>query len=250
VLPLALFFAAIIGLALGMLGGGGSILTVPVLVYVLHIEPKLAIAMSLPIVGFTSAFGAWRHARIGNVQLRRAFLFGGIAMTGAYAGGRVARYIDPRVQLAILGAMMAGAAVSMLRSAARHRDDAPVPHETSPFLYLVGLGVGLLTGLVGVGGGFLIVPALVVFGSVPIKQAVGTSLAVIAMNCAAGFAGQSGEEHVRWGFVAAFTVVTTAGLLAGTAIVPYVRQVTLKRGFAVLLLIISALVLWNNRSLL
>jgi len=250
VFTLALLAALFIGLSLGMLGGGGSILTVPVLVYMLRFDPKLAITMSLPIVGLTSAFGAWRHWRLGNVRIQRALLFGGIAMISAYAGGRAARWLDPRVQLAILGIMMAVAAVSMLRSAARDRGDLPEPHVNPALLYTVGLGVGALTGVVGIGGGFLIVPALVVFGGVSMRQAVGTSLLVIAMNCVAGYAGQAGGAAVDWFFVSYFTAVSMGGLLAGTAILPYIRQNTLKRGFAVFLLLIAALVLWNNRSLL
>jgi hypothetical protein len=245
-----LLFALLIGLALGMLGGGGSILTVPVLVYVLHVDPKLAITMSLPIVGLTSAFGAWRHWRLGNVRLRRALLFGGVAMVGAFAGGRAARWLDPRVQLALLGVLMAAAAISMLRSAARDRTEAPEPHVHPLLLYSVGLGVGALTGIVGIGGGFLIVPALVVLGGVPMRQAVGTSLLVIAMNCVAGYAGQAGRADVDWVFISWFSAVAISGLLGGTAVLRYVRQQTLKRGFAVLLLVIATLVLWNNRSLL
>ena len=247
---LALAFALIIGLALGMLGGGGSILTVPVLVYVLGIEPKLAIAMSFPIVGLTSAFGAWRHWRLGNVRLERALLFGGVAMLGAFAGGRIARLLDPRVQLAILGIAMAAAAVSMLRSSLRAPDESPAANIHPALLYGVGLAVGVLTGIVGIGGGFLIVPALVILGGVAMRQAVGTSLLVIAMNCVAGYAGQAGNTIVDWRFVATFSAVAICGLLAGTALLRFVKQNALKRGFAVLLLLIAALVLWNNRSLL
>ncbi|MCX5768639.1 MAG: sulfite exporter TauE/SafE family protein [Gemmatimonadetes bacterium] len=247
----ALGFALVIGILLGMLGGGGSILTVPVLIYALGFDPKLAIAMSLPIVGFTSAIGAWRHWRAGNVDVRQALLFGIVAMTGAYAAGRASRGIDPRIQLAILGVAMTGAAISMLHSASNDAAARPAETKSSPwFLYGVGLAVGVLTGVVGVGGGFLIVPALVVLGGIPMRQAVGTSLMVIAMNCAAGFAGQAGHQPIDWRFVATFSVVATGGIVSGAMLLSYVKQQTLKRAFAVLLLMIAALILWQNRSLL
>ncbi|MBI3504686.1 MAG: sulfite exporter TauE/SafE family protein [Proteobacteria bacterium] len=249
-LILSIVFALLIGLSLGLLGGGGSILTVPVLVYALGFEAKLAITMSLPIVGVTAAFGAWRHWRLGNVQLERALLFGGVAMVGAYAGGRGARWLDARVQLAILGIVMAASAVSMLRSAARDRANEPEPHVHPLLFYTVGLGVGALTGIIGIGGGFLIVPALVVLGGVAMRQAVGTSLLVIAMNCVAGYAGQASRDVVDWRFVTYFTAVSMVGLLAGTAMHRFTGQTALKRGFAVFLFLIALLVLWNNRSLL
>lgn len=253
-------FAALIGLSLGLLGGGGSILTVPVLVYVLDFAAKPAIAMSLPVVGATSLVGALSHWRAGNVHLRTALLFGAIAMAGSYLGARLAVFLTGATQLLILAVVMLTAAASMLRrgpvTAVIGDPDAgraTTPAETSiPLarLLLVGLAVGILTGIVGIGGGFLIVPALVVLGRVPMKQAVGTSLLVIAMNSASGFAGYAGTVEVPWPFLAAFTGVAVAGILAGTFLVRFVSAASLKRGFAVFLLAVGGLMLYQNRGVL
>jgi hypothetical protein len=169
-LPTPLGLAALIGLSLGVIGGGGSILTVPIFVYVLGFDPKLAIAMSLPVVGGTSLIGAISHWKEGNVKLKMAALFGIIAMAGAYAGARLAIFLSGSLQLALLAIVMLIAAVSMFRSA--RRDSRPVANTTPEtpampvgLLVPVALGVGLVTGLVGIGGGFLVVPALVVLAT-------------------------------------------------------------------------------------
>ncbi len=246
---LGYFFAALIGLALGTLGGGGSILTVPVLVYVLGFAPKLAIAMSLPVVGTAALVGVITHWRAGNVHLQTAALFGSVAMVGSYTGARASIWFSGRTQLIILGVAMVAAAVSMLRNAARDGVREEASHAPHPALLLaVGLGVGMLTGLVGIGGGFLIVPALVVLGRVPMKQAVGTSLLVIALNSASGYLGHRGEGAVPWGFVIRFAGVAVLGILAGTALVRHISTRQLKRAFALLLVVIGVLVLWQNRG--
>jgi len=244
---LGYLFAALIGLALGTLGGGGSILTVPVLVYVLGFDPKLAIAMSLPVVGTAALVGVVSHWRAGNVQMQTAAIFGSVAMVGSYAGARASIWFSGRVQLLILGTVMVAAAVSMMRNAAQdERPEAAPPH--TGLLLGVGLGVGLLTGLIGIGGGFLIVPALVILGRVPMRAAVGTSLLVIALNSTSGYLGHAGRAVVPWGFVMSFTAVAVAGILAGTALVHHIPTRQLKRAFALLLVIIGALILWQNRS--
>ena len=246
---LGYLFAALIGLALGTLGGGGSILTVPVLVYVLGFDPKLAIAMSLPVVGTAALVGVATHWRAGNVRLKTAALFGSVAMVGSYTGARASVLLTGRVQLLILGSVMVAAAASMLRSAVR--DAAGAVDETPPHPVLmlsVGFGVGLLTGVIGIGGGFLIVPALVILGRVPMKSAVGTSLLVIALNSASGYLGHHGREIVPWDFVVRFTVVAVFGILAGTALVRHIPTRQLKQAFAVLLVVIGVLIVWQNRA--
>lgn len=242
---LGLALAALVGLSLGLLGGGGSILTVPIFVYVLGFAAKPAIAMSLPVVGTTSLVGAISHWRAGNVDLRAALLFGGVAMVGAYAGARLAVFVPGEVQLIMLAVLMLAAAFSMLRSGRRQPDapDAPGARPSVGLLAVIGLAVGMTTGLVGIGGGFLVVPALVVLGKVPMKQAVGTSLLVIAMNSAAGFAGYLGQVEIEWGFTALFTAVAIVGILAGTWLIRFVSPAALKRGFAIFLLIIGGLML-------
>ena len=245
-LALGLALAAVIGLSLGLLGGGGSILTVPIFVYVLGYDAKPAIAMTLLVVAATSVVGAAGHWREGRVHTRMALTFGLVAMAGAYAGARLAALLSGAVQLAALGVVMLVAALAMFRG--RPADPAGTGPRPFPLVLLAGLGVGLLTGVVGIGGGFLIVPALVLLARLPMKDAVGTSLVVIAMNAAAGFAGYVGRVAIPWGFVALFTAVAVGGILAGTRLVRYVSQQQLRRGFAVFLLAMGALVLYQNRD--
>jgi uncharacterized membrane protein YfcA len=235
------------------MGGGGSILTVPIFVYVLAFEPKLAIAMSLPVVGVTSLVGALGHWRGGNVDLKTAALFGVVAMIAAYAGARLAAFLTGAMQLSLLAVIMLAAAISMFRSARRPptaqtttaREDRPASLR---LLVPVAVCVGLVTGIVGIGGGFLIVPALVLLARIPMKQAVGTSLLVIAMNCASGFVGYMGRVDIPWMFVLGFTTIAVLGILAGTYLVRYVSQRALKQAFSVFLIAMGTLILVQNRK--
>ena len=250
---LGYLLALIIGLTLGTLGGGGSILTVPVFVYVLHFDPKLAIAMSLPVVGATSLVGAIGHWRAGNVHMPSALWFGVFAMTGAYTAATLSTQLRGRVQLFLLGGVMLAAATLMLRNSfmetGRTRAVSAV-RASRATLAVVGLGVGALTGIIGIGGGFLIVPALVILAGVPMHQAVGTSLLVITLNALAGFAGQRQRTEIPVAFVVTFSVVAMIGILAGTRLARHVEQRLLKQAFAVLLLILACWVLWQNHGLL
>ena len=248
-LPLALSLATLIGLSLGLLGGGGSILTVPVLVYVLGFAAKPAIATSLPVVGVTSLVGAALHWRFGNVRVATALTFGPLAMVGAFAGAKLSVFLSGAVQLALLAVVMLAAAGSMLR-VNRDATDGPASAARLRFglLVPVALVVGALTGLVGIGGGFLVVPALVLLARVPMREAVGTSLLIIAMNSAAGFAGYLGTVDLDWGFLAGFTTAAVAGALVGTMLVSRVPQAALKRGFGVFLLAVGGFVLFQNRN--
>jgi uncharacterized protein len=253
VVLLGYLLALVIGLSLGMLGGGGSILTVPVFVYVLHYDPKLAIAMSLPVVGVTSLFGAISHWRAGDVRLATAIFFGVFTMTGAFVAARLSTRLDGRTQLFLLGVTMLAAAVLMLRDSARGLPsgaDVLSRGASRLTLAIVGLSVGALTGLIGIGGGFLIVPALVVLAHVPVRQAVGTSLLVITMNSLAGFAGQHQVDQIPVRFLLAFGAVAIVGVVAGTRLSHRVEPRTLKRALAVLLLVVAALVLWQSNVFL
>lgn len=256
-ITLALALAALVGLLLGLLGGGGSILTVPIFVYVLGCGAKDAIAMSLAVVGATSLFGAAKHWRAGNVNPRVALTFGGIAMTGSYLGTRLATFVSGPVQLALFAIVMLVAAFFMFR------DQRTAPTATRggaiaacspplPFwqIALPGVAVGTLTGLVGVGGGFLIVPALVLLAKVPVKQAVGTSLLVIAMNAAAGFVGYLGQAEVQWEITVTFMAVAIAGILVGSTLVRFVPPHTLRRSFAVFLVLMGVFILYQHRAVL
>jgi uncharacterized protein len=244
--PLGGGMAVLIGLTLGLLGGGGSILTVPVLVYVLGVEAKPAIAMSLPVVGITSLVGATLQWRQGTIRLQTAITFGLFAMGGAFLGARLAAFLAGATQLVILAVVMSVVAAAMLRGSTP--TSAVSLHARPTLLAAVAIGVGLLTGLVGIGGGFLVVPALVLLAGVPMREAVGTSLLVIAMNAASGFIGHMGEVSLDWSLLASFTLLTVLGAVAGTALAPKVPQHMLKRAFALLLLAMSAFVLYQNRS--
>ena len=252
-LVLGIALGALVGLALGLLGGGGSILTVPIFVYVLGFGAKEAIAMSLAVVGAVSLFGAAGHWRAGNVDLRVALVFGAVAMAGTYLGARLAVFFSGAAQLILFAMVMLLAAWFMFHPRkVDARGPAPAGLGQMPLALIVaeGLAVGVLTGLVGVGGGFLIVPALVLLGKVPMKQAVGTSLLVIAMKSAAGFLGYLGQVQVAWGLMAVFTAVAVGGILLGTYLVRFVPQAALQRAFAVFLVVMGTFILYQNRGVL
>lgn len=247
----------LIGLSLGLLGGGGSILTVPVFVYVLGFPAKEAIAMSLAVVGATSLVGAAGHWRAGNVNSRVALIFGAVATAGTYAGARLAVFFSGQAQLTLFAVVMLVAAVFMARgreeavpTSIAERASAQRTPAYTVLLIAEGIAVGVLTGLVGVGGGFLIVPALVLLAGIPMKEAVGTSLLVIAVKSAAGFYGYLGQVEVAWGFMAAFTCVAVVGILSGAYLVRFVPQATLRRAFSVFLVAMGALILYQNRAVL
>ncbi|HKW10641.1 MAG TPA: sulfite exporter TauE/SafE family protein [Gemmatimonadaceae bacterium] len=244
--------ALAIGLSLGILGGGGSILTVPIFVYVMGYTAKQAIAMSLVVVGATSLVGAIRHWRVGNFDVRAAAVFGFLAMVGARLGAEVARVIPGIVQLALLGVVMLVAATLMLR----RRDDSAARSPKGGGVFAsaataaVGLGVGLLTGLIGTGGGFLFVPALVLLARLPMKVAVGTSLFVITLSTAAGAFGYRGQVTVPWGVLALFTMIAIVGIFMGTWLLHYVSQQALRRAFAYFLFGMAGFVLYQNRAVI
>jgi hypothetical protein len=254
---LGYFLALVIGLSLGILGGGGSILTIPIFIYVMGFAPKQAIAMSLPVVGATSLLGAIGHWREGNVDWRAAVVFGALAMAGARLGAEVAKSVPGFVQLSLLGIVMLIAAAMMLRP---RRDVSPSTASESrtgarralsvAATSGAGLGVGVLTGLVGIGGGFLFVPSLVLLARLPMKTAVGTSLFVIALSTVAASAGYRGQAAIPWNVVVIFTAVAVVGILAGTRLVRHVSQPTLRRSFAYFLFVIAAFILYQNRGVL
>ncbi len=235
--------AVLVGVTLGLLGGGGAILTMPVLVYILRVPVKAAVPSSLVVVGLASLVGMLRHRRAGHVNSRAALAFGPAAVVGSLAGSRLALSVDGRLQLAIFAMVLVVAAVQMLQ--ASRRDAAIVQHVPRPLPVLMGIGggVGVLTGLVGVGGGFLFVPALTILAGLEMKQAVGTSLALITLSCAAGLVGYLGKVHLDVSLVAWFTGLALVGVAIGSALVPRMPQAGLRRGFAILMLVMGVLVL-------
>ncbi len=251
-LILGLGLALLVGLTLGMLGGGGSILAIPIFVYVLGFSAKEAIAMSLAVVAATSLVGAAGHLRVGNFNLRVAFSFGPFAMVGTFLGARFAVVFSGSAQLMMFAVIMVLAAVSMLRGQKPTKKSEPLairrPGLALAVMVVAGLGVGAVTGLVGVSGGFLIVPALVVVLGIPMKEAVGTSLLVNSLKSSTGFIGYMGQVTVYWGFMAAFAAVAIVGILVGTHLVRFVAPAVLRRAFAVFLLVMGVWIFYQNRS--
>lgn len=248
---LGLFLAVVMGLALGLLGGGGSVLAVPILVYVLGFGAKEAVAASLAVVGLTSLFGAAEHWREGRVRLRVALVFGPIAAAGAYLGAHLAGFLSGAAQLSLFAGVMLVAALFMFGNGGPGEDGKEEFSDGSVVRLLLrfavpGTGVGVLTGLVGVGGGFLVVPALVLLGGIPMQAVVGTSLLVIAMNSFAGFAGYLGKAEIPWGLMSLFTTLAVAGSFSGAYLVRFVPQHALKRGFAVFLIAMALFILYEN----
>jgi hypothetical protein len=240
--PLGLALSVLVGVSLGFFGGGGSILTVPLLVYAFGLPPKQAIASSLLVVGAASLVGALAHWRAGNVEPRTGLAFGAAGMAGAYAGGRASAWVDGALLLLLFAAMMVLTAVALWRG--RRAPAAPAPGGRSlGRLVAQGLGVGLFTGLVGAGGGFLIVPALALFAGLPMQAAVGTSLFVIVLNALAGFAGYRTHVAVDPALVAAVTAAAIAGTFAGSALARRVDPASLRRAFAFFVLAMAAFVI-------
>jgi len=241
--------AVAIGLVLGLLGSGGSILTVPVLVYLAHQPDKVAIAESLAIVGGIALVGAIPYARLKLVDWHSVLYFGVPGILGTYMGAAAARWVPGAVQLALFAVVMMLAAIPMFRGGPEVEEGVgPRKRQALWKVAGEGLAVGVLTGLVGVGGGFLIVPALVLLGGLSMRLAVGTSLLIIAIKSAAGFwkytevlAGVG--QQVDWGLIGLFTAVGIGGSFLGSAFSQRVPQAQLKRGFAIFLVVMGSFIL-------
>ncbi|MHA7295142.1 sulfite exporter TauE/SafE family protein [Arthrobacter sp. HLT1-21] len=246
-LVLVLALSVMIGLSLGVLGGGGSILTVPILVYVAGFEPKEAIAASLFVVGVTSAVSVISHARGGRIVWRTGLIFGAAGMAGAFIGGLLGGQIPGQILLIAFAVMMVATSVAMLRGRKKGRGNdpaEPVKHEL-PLgrVVLDGAIVGLVTGLVGAGGGFLVVPALALLGGLPMSVAVGTSLVVIAMKSFAGLAGYLTTVHLDWGLTLAVTAAAIVGALIGSRLAGRIPEAALRKAFGWFVLAMGLFVL-------
>ena len=241
-IALTIALAVLVGISLGLLGGGGSILTVPLLAYVAGMDAKPAIATSLLVVGVTSAIGAITHARAGRVRWRVAALFGAAAMAGAYAGGLLARFIPGTALLIAFAAIMIAAGIAMLRG---RKDTAADGEQPLPLVKttLLGVTVGVISGLVGAGGGFLLVPALALLAGLPMPAAVGTSLVVISMQSFAGFAGHLATEHIDWRLAGLVTAAAVLGALIGGRLIAFVDPNTLRKLFGWFVLLMASVML-------
>ncbi|MGD8859123.1 MAG: sulfite exporter TauE/SafE family protein [Myxococcales bacterium] len=248
-LLLALTLSLLIGLSLGLLGGGGSILTVPILVYALGVPAKEAIATSLFVVGVTSLAAVVPHARAGRVQLRTGIIFGTAGMVGAYLAGLVAHYIPASILLLSFAAMMLVTAVAMMRGRRSAGEDSETDVERPlPVAKVVaeGLVVGAVTGLVGAGGGFLVVPALVLLGGLPMRVAVGTSLVVISMKSLAGLAGYLGHVSIDWKLAVIVALSAVVGSMVGGRLAARISQERLRKGFAWFVVVMGAFMLFKQ----
>ena len=234
---LALVGALLVGLSLGLLGAGGSILTVPVLAYLVGEPQKSAIAESLLIVGAIATTGSIRYQRLGLIDWRTVVLMGVPGMLGSFLGASLSRLLSGHVQFVLFALVAIAAAGRMLTM--RDSPDEFTPARREPWQpILVGIGIGLLTGIVGVGGGFLIVPALVVFLGLPMRNAIGTSLVIIVANCIVGFAKQwgGGSEAlpIHWWVVGIFAAVGAVGSVVGATLAPKLPHAKLRVVFACL----------------
>jgi uncharacterized protein len=234
-----------IGVTLGMLGGGGSMLTLPMLVYVLDVAPASAISASLFVVCVTSATGALAHARAGRVVWRVGAIFGLAGMAGAYAGGHFARFIPVRVVLPAFGLVMLLTSFSMMFG---RREQEPTPLAAASGVSVlrsiaIGTGVGALSGVVGAGGGFLIVPALESAGGLALPEAIGTSPLITAIQSLAGFAGRLGHVDLDWRLIGVMSGLSVIGCVGGARTVRYLSPRSLRRSFAWLILGMALLLL-------
>ncbi|WP_313806938.1 sulfite exporter TauE/SafE family protein [Flavobacterium sp.] len=249
------FGALLIGLVLGLTGGGGSILTVPLLVYVLGINPITATAYSLFIVGTTSSFGAVHNYIKGNVELKKGFLFAIPSFTVVYLTRKYIVPIIPDVMIktsfftltkevflmVVFGIIMLLASLSMLK---KRRDLSTETKSDSLFKFILQtVAVGFLIGLVGAGGGFLIIPSLVFFAKLPMRKAVATSLFIIALNSLIGFTGDVQNLDIDWQFLCIFTSISVTGIFIGIYLNKFLNDAQLKKGFGYFVLLMAVFIL-------
>jgi uncharacterized protein len=239
--------ALVIGLSLGLLGSGGSILTVPVLVYLVQEPQKLAIAESLAIVGGISLVGAVPYLLKKHVHWKSVLWFGIPGVAGTYLGAYFSQWLSGAMQLLLFALLMLVAAYTMWR-AKNPSADKDKRHPLWKIL-LEGLAVGIITGLVGVGGGFLIIPALVLLGGLSMRLAVGSSLLIIAMKSFVGFfkyLSVLSEYHINWGLIALFVSLGIAGSFTGSFLSQKVPQQLLRKLFSVVLVMLGTFILYQN----
>lgn len=233
-----------IGLSLGFLGGGGSILTVPALVYIVGQSPQAAVTASLLIVGVNSMLGAFFHRTQGTQNWRVALLFGGSGMLTAYLAAGLSKLLPSTVLMLLFATLMLVVGSLMILSKPPARQ-----HQASRgwlITVLSGAGVGVLTGFLGVGGGFLIVPALVMLVGLPIRQSVGTSLIIIAMNSLAGLLGHLHGLSIDMTVVTLFVTAGLAGSLLGARLAKVIKPEQLRTSFAAFVMLLGGFLLYDN----
>ncbi len=246
--------SVLIGISLGLIGGGGSILTVPVLVYLFGVNPVLATAYSLFIVGSTSLVGVLPKYKQGLVNLKTALIFGVPAIVAVYATRRLivpaipdelfsfADFVVTKsiLMMLLFAVLMVFASYSMIKGKKEDENGKEAEQTFNyPMILLEGTVVGILTGLVGAGGGFLIIPALVLFSKLPMKQAVGTSLLIIAAKSLIGFTGDIGHTMIDWKLLFIVTALAIAGIFIGNRMSYKISGEKLKKGFGWFVLVMG-----------
>jgi uncharacterized membrane protein YfcA len=257
-LILGYVLAIAIGLSLGLIGGGGSVLAVPIMVYVLDVPAKSAIAMSMFVVGFVSLLGVIPHWQRGNVNFKTFMVFTPAAMVGTLLGAKIAAlpWVTDTFQLVAFGIVMVVTSLFMIRKSSLKPQPsslgAMARHEPQPhhgilpkwlLIPLEGIVVGIVTGFVGVGGGFLIIPALVLLGGIPMKEAVGTSLLIIAFKSAIGFMEYLNHVTLDWQLMLTFTLAASIGMGAGVYLSRSIDGRHLQKGFGYFVLAVAVFVL-------
>lgn len=251
-LALLAVLAVLIGILLGLLGGGGSILTVPVLVYVAGLSTKSAIITSLVVVCITSAIAVIGHARAGRVCWKQGMTFGSAGMAGAFVGGRIAHYVPDAILLMLFACVMLVASSVMLWNKANpktaHQTWEGLCPKDLPIMAILfdGFLVGSLTGLMGVGGGFLLVPALNYLGGLPMQAAISTSLFIIVMQALAALAGHANHFEIDLPLTALMTGCAVVGSFAGTYLSSKISSDHLKLAFGVLVFCLGGYLLYKG----
>jgi len=246
------------GFTLGIFGAGGSIMTLPIMVYLFKLEPTVATTYSLFIVGITSMIGSIRNIQKGNIEKKVVLLFAIPASLTVIISRRYIITALPNVLIEagnfaitketvvmlLFGCLMLFSSISMLlRKDQNGTSEDKEKKMDYPILILIGSLIGLLTGLLGAGGGFLITPALVLFARLPIKTAIGTSLTVISINALIGFAGDIGKVEISWNLLITFSLMAIAGMLTGLYISNFISSKNLGKIFGIFIMVMSILIL-------
>jgi len=242
---LAAVLSLCIGVALGVLGGGGSILTLPLLIYVLGVDARHSIPMALVVVGITALAGFLAHARAGRVQWRAGAAFGSAGLAGAWLGGAGARFVPAEILLGASGLLMLAAGGAMLRGTRGDRMGNPLPISL-PRMLAAGASIGAVSGLVGAGGGFLLVPALHLFAGLAMPVAVGTSLLVITLQSFAGLLGHAAHTALDWPLAFVLSAAAATGSLLGVRLGRHIAASSLRRQFAWFVLAMGLLLLLRH----
>lgn len=251
--------AFFIGIILGLTGGGGSILTVPLLVYVLGYNPVVSAAYSLFVVGTSSAFGATLNYKKKLVDIKTGFLFAIPSFIGVFI---TRKYIVPTIPsiifktemvtltkntflMLLFALIMLFAALSMIRKPKINLKEVTEKHYLTKII-IQNITIGIIIGLVGAGGGFLIIPSLLLIAKLPMKKAVGTSMFIIAMNSLIGFLGDLQNIAIDWDFLLPFSMISMIGIFTGTYISKYINEAQLKKGFAYFVLIMAFVITFKE----